>query len=101
MIEAVYPNSHAAIGSHFLFYLFLTAHICLFVDLSPLQKRATCKLNFLIASLLAAAIPLAITTLVTFPSLAVELFWGVTSALALGVFITLNVQRLLNIDVDF
>lgn len=84
-----------------MFFMLITAHICLFVDMSPLQKHPTCKLNYLIASVLAAAIPSAITSFITFSSAAMELNIGIGSALALSVLITLTIQRVSDIDIDY
>lgn len=101
IIDTVNPNSFYNIGGHFMFFMLVTVHICLFVDISPLQKYPTCKLNYLIASVLAAAIPSAITSLVTFPSSTIELSVGIGSALALSFLITLTIQRIIDIDIDF
>ena len=100
-IDTVSPYSIYSIGGHFLFYFLITVHACLFVDISPLQKYPTCKLNYLIASILAAAIPSAITSLVTFPSSIIEFSVGIGSALALSFLITLTIQRIIDIDIDF
>ena len=84
-----------------MFFMLITAHICLFVDISPLQQHPTCKLNYLIASVLAAAIPSAITSFITFSSAVMELSVGIGSALALSVLITLTIQRVIDIDIDY
>lgn len=84
-----------------MFFMLITAHICLLVDISPLQKRPTCKLNYLIASVLAAAIPSAITSFAPFSSAVMELSIGIGSALALSVLTTLTIQRIIDIDIDF
>lgn len=101
IIDTVNPNSFYNMGGHFMFYMLITAHICLFVDISPLQKYPTCKLNYLIASVLAAAIPSAITSFATLPSPTIELSTGLGSALILSFLITLTIQRIIDIDIDF
>ena len=101
IIDTVNPNSFYNMGGHFMFYMLITAHICLFVDISPLQKHPTCKLNYLIASLLAAAFPSVVTNLITFSSTSTELSVGIGSALALSVLITLTIQQVIDIDIDF
>lgn len=90
-----------SIGGHFLFYSLLTVHLCLFVDISPLQHYPTCKLNYLIASVIAAAIPSSLTSFIIFPSISVELIVGIACALILSVTLTLTIQRILRINIDF
>ncbi|MBL4761114.1 MAG: hypothetical protein JKY93_00270 [Gammaproteobacteria bacterium] len=101
IIDTVNPNSCYNLGGHFLFYFMITVQICLFVDISPLQKHPTCKLNYLIASVLAAAIPSAITSFATFSSATMELSIGIGSALALSVLTTLTIQQIIDVDIDF
>ncbi len=96
--------SHASIytaAGHFMFYLLVTAHVCLFVDLSPWQKYPLSKLNYLIASVLAAAIPSVITSFATISSSSIELGVGLVSAFTLSIFITLSLQQIINLDYDF
>jgi len=101
IVDSLGLNNFYDISGHFLFYFLITVHICLFVDSTPLQKYPTCKLNYLIASVLAAAIPSVITSFVAFPSSALELSVGIGSAFVLSTLITLTIQRIIDIDIDF
>ena len=60
MIDTIDLGSFYSIVDHWIFYVLLATHLCLFVDVSPLQKYPTCKLNFLIACVISAFIPIAI-----------------------------------------
>lgn len=101
MIDTINPDNFYNIGGHFLFYFLITAHICLFVDISPLQKYAISKLNYLIASIISATAPTVVTNLTNFPSPSMELSTGLGTALLTGLLITLTVQRIIKIDIDF
>jgi len=101
MVNSVYFNGFYEASWHIFFYLFITTHICLFVDASPLQKHPTCKLNFIIVCILTAIIPSAITNMAKFPTFETELGVGIGSALVLSVIGTLTIQRIIDIDIDF
>lgn len=101
LIDTVTPDSFYNSGGHFLFYLLITAHACVFLDISPLQKYPMCQLNLLLASSVSAAVPSIATSLIMFSSPAIELFVGVGAALLLSFVTTLTIQRVLDVDVNF
>lgn len=101
LIDTVTPESFYNSGGHFLFYMLIAAHVCIFIDISPLQKYPMCQLNLLLASLISAGVPSIVTLLVAFPTPAVELATGIGVALLLSFLTTLTIQRILNVDVNF
>ena len=101
IIDTVSPTSFYNSGGHFLFYMLITTHVCVFLDISPLQKHPMCQLNFLLASLISAAVPSVATLLVPFPTPALELAIGIGAALLLSFVTTLSIQRIFNIDINY
>lgn len=93
--------SFYSVGGHFLFYLTITAFITLFVDLSPIQKHPISKINYLITSVLAAAIPCLLIYLIHISPLQKEMFIGVFTAIAASIAITLTIQRFFDINIDY
>ncbi|MAT91547.1 MAG: hypothetical protein CME59_03005 [Halioglobus sp.] len=101
MLNMFSPGSFYNTGGHFLFLWVITAHVCLFADISPLQKKSMCALNFLLAGVIAAGIPAALTSSVQFSTPYLELTTGVGLAVALALALSLGIQRVLDIDVEF
>lgn len=101
MMQTPGPIAFYNSGYHFLFYCLVSAHVCLLTDISPLQKKPFCDLNFLIATVIAAAIPSVITSLIVFQSYTVEIAFGIGLAVLSGLLITLNIQRIIDLDVYF
>lgn len=101
MIETVSTTSFYSIGGHFLFFFVITTALCLFVDISPLQKYPACKLNYLIASILAAIIPSVLTSSISFSSITEELLLGIGSAVIASIIFILTIQRVIDIEVEF
>ena len=89
------------LATQFLYYLLLTAHICLFVDMSPLQKHPTCKFNYTIASTVSAMIPCIAIRLMTLPTFLLKHATGVGMAILLSIVITLFIQQVIKVDIDF
>ena len=101
LIDTINPDSFYNSSWHVWFYLLLTAHLCVLIDISPWQKRPMCELNLLLASLAAAIVPCVRAEVIAFPSPLVELTVGMGTAVALSLLITLNIQRILDIDINY
>lgn len=101
MIDTISPDSFYNAGGHYLFFLLITAHVCLFVDISPLQKKSMCGLNYLLATLLSAAVPSIGMSLIVFSTPTKQLTVGISSAVVLSVLITLTIQRVFDMEIDF
>lgn len=85
----------------FLYCLLLTSHLCLLVDISSLQKRPMCKLNYMVASFISAIVP---AYLIKYPPINLHMIkWGLVGmSLLIGSLIaTLFIQRVINVDIDF
>ena len=78
--------------SQFLWYLLLTAHICLFVDLSPLRKKPNSQSNYLAASFISALLTSMTIRLIPFSSFLLKHAIGVSLALLLSIAVTLLIQ---------
>ncbi len=101
LIDTVSPDSFYNSGAHFLFFMLLTAHACVLIDISPWQKHPICQLNLLLASMISAAIPSIFVDLVSFSTPVIELVAGIGAALLLSLISTLTIQRFINIDVNY
>lgn len=101
MIDSVSTSDFYIIGDHFLFFLLIAVHMCLLVDLSPIQKYPTCKLNYLIASITAAVVPSLSVRFFTFSSAITELGFGISFVLILSIIMTLTIQRVIDVEIDF
>lgn len=89
------------VSGHYLFFLLITAHCCLFIDISPLQKKSLSTLNYWIAIAISAAIPSILTTVFNFPSLKTEVLTGLAVALLLCFILTLSLQHFFKYDKEF
>lgn len=92
LIDTVTPDSFYNSGGHFLFYLLIAAHVCVFVDWSPLRKYSIADVNLWLASVVSAAVPCIVTLVVAFASPAAELAVGVGTAVVLSVVTTLAID---------
>ena len=85
----------------FIWILAFSVHVCLLFDASRWQKHPTCKLNYLLASIVSALFGLvallSMTQLNTFAQWTIALF--VTTIM--GLLITANIQRVLKYQIDF
>jgi len=101
-MSELFPYSGAtAFAIEFLFYLLLTAHIALFVDLSKLQKHPTCKLNYLLSSSISAFVPCLVVRNVHFATALLKHSTGITIAIVLSIVLTLVIQQIIKVDIDF
>lgn len=97
-------NVLSSLGSfaiEFVYYLLLTAHVCLFIDVSPVQKYPMCKLNLLIASCIAALVPCVVINVTSFSSSLDKHLVGIGIAVVLSVAMALLIQRIIKIDIEF
>lgn len=101
MIIKANPFGFYNTGYHFLFYCLISVHVCLLADLTPLQKKPFCDLNFLFASVTAAIIPSAVTSLVVFESFLKEVSVGTGLAVSFSLLITLTIQHFFDVDIYF
>lgn len=101
MNEMVMSAEATELATQFLYYLLLTAHICLFVDMSPLQKHPTCKFNYAVASTVSSLLPCIAIRLLTFPTWLLKHATGVGIAILLSILITLFIQQVIKVDIDF
>lgn len=101
MISSINPGSNFSIITDFIIYLTITAHLCLFIDISPLQKYPTCKLNYILASILAAVVASIITASLPFASHLKQLLVGSGIASIVCVPMILSIQCMFDIDIDF
>jgi hypothetical protein len=101
MNEMVMSAEAAELATQFLYYLLLTAHVCLFVDMSPMQKHPACKLNYAVASVVSALLPCIAIRLMTFPTLILKHAAGVGIAVLLSIVITLFIQQVVKVNIDF
>lgn len=85
----------------YIVFTVITSHLCLFLDLSPIQKNPMCKLNYLFALLLSAILPSILTTFIDYSSTTLKVAVGLSVALICSALITLFIQKVINIDVDF
>lgn len=85
----------------FLAIFLFAAHICLFFDMSSLQKSPVCKLNYLLGSLIATIPAMVFSYLVVIPS-PIELF-GILAGITLvsSILVISTIQKYLDYDVDF
>ena len=98
MFETLLSESLSDLVINYLYYLLLTCHICLFVELSPLQKNPASKFNYFLASSVSAVAPFLITNTITFSSELMKNSAGIAAG-AIASFITiLTIQRIINID---
>ena len=100
MFDIFNPDSFYNFGYHFLYFWCLTVFFCLMVDISPLQEKSMCTLNYVLASLLAAIVPTILTNSVDFSSHRIELWVGTVLSIALSIILTLTIQKYLDIDIE-
>lgn len=84
----------------YIIFVLVTAHICLFVDMSPLQKHPMCMLSYCLAALLSAVLPSLITLTYRFSSDTMKMAVGFIVAVICGVIITLFIERVLKFNRD-
>ncbi len=101
MGESYVIDGALSFGIQFLWYFLLTAHVCLFVDLSRFQKHPMSKLNHIIASAVSALPPLLFVRLISFPSALIKHSVGIGFAIVLSVIVSLFIQQIIKIDGDF
>lgn len=99
----IHANSMSlySVGYHFLFYSLISVHACLLTDLTPLQKKPFCDLNFLLATVIAAFIPSAMTNLVVFDTFLQEVSFGSGLAVTSSIIITTTIQHFFDVDIYF
>ena len=85
----------------FLVVFLFAVHVCLFVDMSSLQKKPICKLNFLIGSLIATIPAMVLCYLPVHLSLVNHITMVLIFTFFSSVLITLNIQKYLDYEVDF
>lgn len=86
------------IGGHMMYFIIITAHICLFIDESPLQKYPLCFLNLSLAILASAAISSFAVELFTLPSFTIEILFGIGVATVSSLICALTFQRVFNVQ---
>lgn len=79
---------------HFLFYLFIACHICLLVEVSPLQVARDNWASYWIAILVSSAVPSILTSRVGFATLGTEILAGMITVSALSLVLTLSLPFL-------
>jgi len=85
----------------FLVVFLFAIHVCLFVDMSSLQKKPICKLNFLIGSLIATIPAMIFCYLPVHLSLVNHIATVLTFTLFSSVLVTLNIQNYLDYEINF
>lgn len=92
---------HIETVTQVLYYLVFTINVCLFVDLSPLQKYPMCKFNYALAAGISALPPFAMFQVLTFSSPWVQHIAGAAVATVASIVISLQIQKVIPIDIDF
>lgn len=86
------------IGGHGLYFAMITAHFCLFIDESPLQKYPVCTFNFVLSMLASASICSYAVDYFTFSSFTSEILIGLGVALISSIAFTMSLQRIFNVQ---
>lgn len=89
------------IGGHLMYFSMITAHFCLFIDESPLQKIPLCSVNFVLSVLASAATSAFVVEYFTFASFTAEILTGLAVALLTSIIFALSFQRILNVQWNF
>jgi len=97
MTNTMLSESSTNLVVNYLYYLLLTSHICLFVDLSRLQKYPASRLNHLLASMISSLVAVLFTNTISFSSAIVEVTAGIAIALSFSAAIILVIQRVVKI----
>lgn len=85
----------------FLIVCLFSAHICLFFDMSPLQKKPTCKMNFLIACSIATVPPMLFSYFTAIPSLIVHYSLLGVITLVSSITVIATIQKYLDYEINF
>lgn len=88
-------------SEEFLFVFLFSLHVCLLFDVSPLQKRPVCKLNFIIGSVI-ATIPTMTFSYLTDISAPMERF-SILAGITFfsSILVISSIQRFLDYEINF
>jgi hypothetical protein len=98
MNETILSPNLAGLITSYLYYLLLTCHVCLFIELSPIIKRPVSRLSYFLASTVSAAVPFIVTTTMTFSTELLRNSVGTLTAVAASFGTLLIIQKFINID---
>lgn len=101
MNSAVNFIGSADFWNYFVMLLLLAAHVVLFVDLSPIQKRPLCSLNFVFAVLISALVPTLLVPRMNAIGSDARLLSIAVVTVVLSIIITLTIQSVLDINIEF
>jgi hypothetical protein len=85
----------------FLIVLLFSMHVSLFFDISSLQKRPACKLNFLIGNLIATIPPLMFSYLTAISSQLIHISAVAVITFISSILVISTIQKYLDYEINF